>query len=201
MASQQKSTYYAQDGGGVDNPWYVYPSTGLYTVGDGNYPMVDMGGTAPYGIYSNYLSGVQCSFSIPTGSTINGIYFQFYGWSSYYAYGKRCSPFHVNLLKGSSIYGSDRCTNQYDDWTTSPAWKSYGGSADLWGGSWTPADINGSGFGGAMSAWNYDQTTVNTVCIDQYLLTVYYTVAGVKFCAVLCSKFDGVTFSKFDGVA
>jgi hypothetical protein len=127
---------------------------------------------------TRYLQGTNYSFSIPSGSTINGIMVTINKNSS----GSQ-SPFLrdnvVKLIKGGAIVGNNKAVTGVD-WTTgSLATTTYGSSTDLWGvTTWTPADINNANFGVALSAIN-SNTNYNrdrTATVDYMQITVYYTV-------------------------
>lgn len=55
----------------------------------------------------------------------------------------------VKIVKGGSISGTDKSTGAAIP--VNDTYVSYGGSSDLWGLSWTPADINAIDFGAAFS--------------------------------------------------
>jgi len=204
MASQGPNyTGWCTDDGGIDSVWYLSGYTDNLAGVGGHDAMVDCGPGAT-SMYSNYLGGGSCSFAIPSDATINGIVVEMYAMATYKTYGRKMSPSSVKIVKAGSVVGTEHVTDPYDTYDTVYAWRSYGSSTDLWGTTWTAAQINAngaSGFGAVLQVWNYDNAYMNTVTADAFRITVYYTEAGKKFCAVLCSKFDGVTFSKFDGVA
>ena len=54
-------------------------------------------------------------------------------------------------------------------------WREYGGSTDLWDDTWTPAEVNASGFGAALSAYLNGPSVAQ---IDSIEVEVFYTVAG-----------------------
>ena len=57
------------------------------------------------------------------------------------------------------------------------AYVSYGRISDLWGLSLTPADINASTFGVAISAQNIDAKSQNLAYINHIRMTVYFGLA------------------------
>jgi hypothetical protein len=82
----------------------------------------------------------------------------------------------VSLIKGGTITGDNKATTT--DWPTSFGTASYGGASDLWGTSWTYADINASNFGVALSAYNQSGVSSRTAYVDYMQISVTYTVVG-----------------------
>jgi hypothetical protein len=114
---------------------------------------------------SNYLKGTGFGFSIPTGATINGILLEVYRTGNSFI-----TDSSVKLVKGGVIGGTDRSAGA--TWSAT-GWASFGGSTDLWGQTWTPADINAASFGAVLSAAT---TALNaTASVDAFRITVYYT--------------------------
>lgn len=57
---------------------------------------------------------------------------------------------NVKLLRGGSFVGDDKASAT--EWPGTPTYVEYGGPADLWGTTWTPAQVNASDFGVGMAA-------------------------------------------------
>ncbi len=120
---------------------------------------------------SNYLLATAFGFSIPAGATIDGIIVE---WE------KRNIDVGINdiadnairIVKGGTIGTTDK--SSLDNWTVADAYKSYGSSSDLWGLSWTVAEINATGFGAALSAQSLGALTADAE-VDHVRITVYYT--------------------------
>lgn len=163
----------------------LYPSTasssgayGSWTnvnnvkVDDGNYASGDVsnignGGTANYIAVSDY------GFSIPTGSTIDGILVEFKRYGANVKSPDGMLVNHPAIMKAGSIVATKAGT---DTWPTStPAYVSYGGPTDLWGQSWTASDINNSGFGAQIAAVSTTGGTSSTAFIDAIRIKVWYT--------------------------
>jgi hypothetical protein len=60
-------------------------------------------------------------------------------------------------------------------WPTSDAVASYGSNIDLWGTTWTGADVNNARFGVALSAkLSLGALGVFTASVDYVYMTIYY---------------------------
>ena len=81
----------------------------------------------------------------------------------------------IKLVKGGTIGGTDHADGS-TVWPASPTRVSYGGGTDLWGLTWTPADINSGTFGVAVSAL----VSSGHAQIDSIRATVYYSLPGVS---------------------
>lgn len=125
--------------------------------------------------------GLVCShfdFSIPAGSVIDGIKLELQ--RKYAGGGGSVTDLGVSLTKdASSPTGS---TSDSNAWTTSLAYYTWGGPTDLWGETWTPAEINDDGFGSINSATVGAGALASCVAyIDHVRITVYYTApSGAK---------------------
>lgn len=129
--------------------------------------------------YSEYLKATGFGFAIPTGSTILGITVEVEKRYSSVGPNDR----HRRLVKAGIVQATDGGSVA---WTASDAYATYGGPADLWGDTWTAADVNDSGFGFALSV----QGATGTAEVDHVRISVTYlapsppppTVAGAPFC-------------------
>jgi hypothetical protein len=81
---------------------------------------------------------------------------------------------YVYLIKGG-VTGTTNRGATSTNWPTSEAAASYGSTSDLWGTSWTPADINASNFGVALTVDNNNSST-RTANVDYINVTVTYQV-------------------------
>jgi hypothetical protein len=111
-------------------------------------------------------------FAIPAGSTINGITVEIDRRSIIASSGK---DFRVQLAKGTtfaSLVGSNKAVPA-TIWPTSTAVATYGGVSDLWGTTWTAAEVNASSFALFLSA---QANIANAdVGVDFVRITVTYT--------------------------
>lgn len=128
-----------------------------------------------------YLKATNYGFSIPSGSTINGIEVIIERKAAINTLVSYVKDNTVKLYKAGTITGSDKADTS-TKWPTSDTDKTYGSSSDLWGDSWTDSDINNSGFGVGIKV-----TTTGggggkdpnvTASIDWIRITVYYTVSS-----------------------
>lgn len=120
---------------------------------------------------SGGLYGTDCGFAIPTGATIDGIVFDMacYGDGGPYDHTVR-----LTKTAGTAV-GDNKALGSGSRWDTGGTWpyRSYGSSSDLWGTTWTVAEINASGFGAII----YYQGG-GFGFVDAFRLTVYYTEAS-----------------------
>lgn len=170
----------------------LYPSTAVEDTGVGafswsNYGNVTADDTS-YTTYShNNLSTRQTYFikatgfghAIPAGATIDGIEQVWSRWMSTgnVGGGDRARDAAVRTVKGGTVQSGDKADTAAN-WPTSQAARTYGGAADLWSGTWTTADINGSGYGAALSVNLTCAAVVPTASVDYVTSTVYYTAGS-----------------------
>lgn len=124
--------------------------------------------TAPGGLPSQYLKATGFNFSIPPVAEITGIEAVIERRSL----GGTVFDAAVRIVKGGVVGSTDRAAGGF--WPMADATTTYGDDSDLWGETWTPADINAAGFGVAVSATD----TFDTAGVDHITLTVYYTLCG-----------------------
>lgn len=120
---------------------------------------------------THYLFATGFGFAIPTGATIKGISPSLKRQASA---ASSVLDAGVFLLKAGAVAGTTRAAAGY--WPTAPSANSYGGPTDLWGTTWTPAQVNASNFGIALSAQIV--TSQNAYLHGRVAITVYYTLAG-----------------------
>ncbi len=115
------------------NPSNAQTSDDVYTTSTG------------IGVVSHYLKATNYGFSIPSTATINGIYVELEKKAA-----NTVTDNEIKIIKANGVLGN---TNKLSGstWPISDTYSTYGGSADLWGESWTYADINDADFGVAVS--------------------------------------------------
>jgi hypothetical protein len=82
----------------------------------------------------------------------------------------------IRLIKGGTVGASDRASPM--PWT-GPEYTNvdYGGQDDLWGQTWTPADVNSQDFGVALSAIYADMTGNGRAYVDIVYATIHYVTS------------------------
>jgi hypothetical protein len=123
-------------------------------------------------ITTDDLDGTGFGFSIPAGATVNGILLEI-------AYGDGAGAGdiiekNVRLLKAGVAAGTDKSTGA--SFPAALTTISYGGSADLWGTTWTPSDINNATFGAAFVCRN-TSGSILTASVNFFRITVTFTPA------------------------
>jgi hypothetical protein len=135
--------------------------------------------SVPASAITHYLQGTQYGFAIPSGSTIYGITVVINRQSS-----GRTAPFLrdnvVSLVKGGVITGKNKAITGIDWPNTGLGTATYGSSSDLWGTTWTAADINAANFGVVLSAVDAKTTRARTATVDYIQITVYYNMISTS---------------------
>lgn len=158
----------ANDSSNGGDPW---SNPGNITADDTSYASYN------YVLFANYLTqflvGTNPGFSIPGGGTINGILVEMM-LDEEQTDGADINFNSVRLVKAGTQVGTNKSTGAFisGDFVT----YSFGGAADLWGTTWTPAEINNSGFGVALAV-EFAGLGAN-VHADWFKITVTYTAAG-----------------------
>ncbi|MGB7479202.1 MAG: DUF6701 domain-containing protein [Burkholderiaceae bacterium] len=135
---------------------------------DNSYATVSLDGTV-----SRYLWCSGYGFSIPTGSVINGITVNVERKVNRTDRGGARDE-SVRVVKNGTVVGNDRASGSF--YTTSDVVAPHGGASDLWGVSWTAAEINAGTFGAAFTATNPDSAGNSvTVSVDHIQVVVDYT--------------------------
>lgn len=107
-------------------------------------------------------------FNIPTTMQIDGILVEVEAKSTIATDTVVC-----RIIKGGSV----SATGISNDWTTIEAQVQYGGNGNLWGETWTPADINASNFGVSV---RQESGLTATLSCDAIRVTVYCSVPTVS---------------------
>lgn len=125
------------------------------------------------------LTVTDFGFSIPSGAIIDGIVLEVEKKRSA-GTGGIVEDNGLQIMKGGVLTGPNK--SQYGvDWPLTDTYVSYGGSTDLWGTTWTPADINASDFGVSLASISYICGATITTSIDHVRMTVYYsTTTGIS---------------------
>ncbi|CAK0770119.1 MSHA biogenesis protein MshQ [Gammaproteobacteria bacterium] len=153
---------------GIGTALWSNPSRAL--VSDNSYATAQVNNTT-----TNYLKCTSYGFSIPTGAIINGITVKVERSVDRTDRGNTRDAV-MRLVKAGVIGATDRSTTTV--YTASDIVESHGGVTDLWGTTWTPADINNTNFGAVFSAAKGSGGNVN-VKVDYIQIVVDYTVIPI----------------------
>jgi hypothetical protein len=122
------------------------------------------------GSYHDLLLADELGLEVPDGATITGITVEIRK-----AGDEMVVDDSVRIIKGGELGTAERASSAR--WPDELTWLSYGGPEDLWGTTWTPADVNAADFGVALSTL-YTQTVGNTrAYVDQVRATIHYQTA------------------------
>jgi hypothetical protein len=121
---------------------------------------------------TNCLRATNFGFALPSGAVITGITVQIEKRGSF---GSNVQDNGLRLLKGGVEVGSNYA--QFGiPWGTLDSYYTYGGCLNLWGTTWTPADINSPNFGLVFASIDYACSVNNTSFIDHVMVTVCYNL-------------------------
>ncbi len=124
---------------------------------------------------SNYLKATNFGFFIPPSSTVSGIQVE---WKKRGSVASAILDNAVRIVKGGTIGSQDKSSGT--NWPTTAATTTYGGQTDLWGETWTVADINSTSFGAALSAKETPCAGASAF-LDAVRITVYYTESPAPY--------------------
>lgn len=134
---------------------------------DDTYVDIPANGLSSNGAYTDNLIASNFGFSIPPGSTINGIEVEIERTDI-----NNAKDDFIAIVKGGTVGLEDKSLN--------PAWSgeayfTYGSSSDLWSETWSVADINASNFGVSISIRKQGGGANPAPLIDHVRITVHYT--------------------------
>lgn len=117
---------------------------------------------------SHYLKATGFGFSIPAGATIQGIVVEVErkGTDALSAV-----DIAARLVKAGTVQATDRSTGTA--FPATDAYATYGSSSDLWGTTWTPAQINATDFGFVFQA---NIEPLKDAFVDHIRITVTYAI-------------------------
>ena len=124
---------------------------------------------------SEYLKATNFNMTLPSKSIIEGIQVDVERKVDSTSGGSIVRDASVRLVKGGTIQGADRATTT--PYTTTDVTESHGDATDLWGLTWTPADITSSSFGVAFAATKANtNSNKREALVDHIRITVYYSL-------------------------
>jgi hypothetical protein len=143
---------------------------------------------------TNYFAITGLSSTIPSGATVNGITVKIERFNN-----NASGDFPLTIVDsaiyltkdGSALVGSNKSTGATWQATDNNTTVDFGGVSDLWGTTWTAAEINSSTFGvlisPSISFSGYSETGGN-VLIDQVTITIEYTGGAVRRQGIFTTK-------------
>lgn len=152
--------------------------TGLTNVGtqDNVYATASVANTD----ITNYLKCTGYGFSIPAGATITGITVGPWVNSTYTMIDNAMQLVKSGVIQATNLAsGANTFPNGGGTFAGSPVQLTYGGAPGVWGGTWTPADINNINFGAAFAAQRGGFATTQQAAVDAMPITVTYTLSSV----------------------
>jgi hypothetical protein len=143
----------------------AWSNPGRVTASDSSYASVTLSGTKE----THYLKAANFGFNIPARDSITGIIVQVK--RGYSGSTGSVKDSQIKIVKSSGAIGiTNKSTGS--TWSSSET-VSFGSQSELWGETWTPADINSANFGVAVAAVGSSGTT-KTANVDSVQITVYY---------------------------
>jgi len=124
---------------------------------------------------SHYLFCTNFGFAVPTGATIVGLEVQILRRVDNVGVTyPDITDYSIRLIRvGALITGDDKADVAV--WGTAESWAYYGDDSDLWGATLTPAIVNDTTFGVAVSLDATGGITSAIAYIDQLIITITYT--------------------------
>jgi hypothetical protein len=149
-----------------DNPGRAVSSNNSYA--DADALAVLFAGT------TQYLKATNFGFTIPTDAAICGVVVEIERTDGgFLSIGTGIRDNQVSLVIGNSVTGNNKAAA--GNWGTADTYVTYGGSGDVWGTTLTPAIVNSSNFGVAISAkFNGIAALVPSADIDHIRMIIYY---------------------------
>jgi hypothetical protein len=125
---------------------------------------------------SEYLKLTNWGFALPASAVVDGIRCD---WERKAQAISSLKTNSIKLVKAGTIAGTEQLGSDTGFYSTTDATFSHGGSASLWGTTWTDAEVNASGFGVVISVKNLHATVACTASIDfARLIVAYHTADG-----------------------
>jgi len=128
---------------------------------------------------SQYLHATNFGFSLPTGAVPTGIEVRVQRLQSVGGGTPTIKDHTIQLIKAGSRAGDNKA-DLATTWPSSATNKDYGGATDLWGTTWTAAQINASNFGVAVRAEETFATSgsIADARVDAIWINVTYRIGS-----------------------
>lgn len=157
-------------GSGVGQSAWVNPAN--ITSSDNVYSVYTVGDNFGDPNASNRLQATNFGFTIPSGSTINGVLVSVERKASSLT---AVTDLEARLIVGGAVDITENKSTGLN-WPTNETYQDYGGAADLWSIALTVSNVNASDFGFSLRT---NGTTIGqTASVDHIRITVYYTEAA-----------------------
>jgi MSHA biogenesis protein MshQ len=125
---------------------------------------------------TNYLKCTGYNFAIPAGATITGISVDPWVNASRTFTVNAMQLVKTNVIQTTNLAAGTNIPNGGGSLLATPTQLTFGDAANLWGNTWTVADINDATFGAAFAAQRGPYNTNQTVAVDAMPITVSYTM-------------------------
>ncbi len=125
--------------------------------------------TGASGSYTDYLVATNFGFTISTAAIVTGIVVEMERSDPNF----RTADYRIRIVKGGTIGHTERAAGA--TYPSSDSYQSYGHTGDLWGETWSIADINAANFGVAIAARRTFASGSTAGRVDHIRITVFYT--------------------------
>lgn len=120
---------------------------------------------------THLLKATGLGLAVPETATIVGVVV---GCRRHQAGSERVvQDFRVSLVKAGVLQAENK--KSLTPWENADTTQTYGGAADLWGTTLTPAQVNAANFGVGLQVYNVIGVS-NEALVDGFIVTVYYTL-------------------------
>jgi hypothetical protein len=145
----------------------TWSNPGFVTSSDNSYASVTLSFLAS----SDALIATNFGFSIPLTATIDGITVSIEKNGTGYM-----SDAYIQLTKDGTTAAGNNHAQLFTAWPGTDTSVGYGNATDLWGTTWTPAEINSNNFGVYARVWGLNPFGSSTANVDHITVTIDYSI-------------------------